>query len=516
MDPPTTSIDDLPPEMISELFEYLPLKDLAACSLVNKRWHSIFVSFKLHGLAVFDCHPFSSAPRMWFNSKQPIRETQRCDPAMFRRLEEKPLLSNLKQLALYGWTLNFELNKLGHRFPQLMHLQIKVNYLVENVNLNLPRLKVLALHFGDTSSPLSIDCPLLSTLSYNAWRGDANRLEVKHPETIRKLLMELVGQQLAPFKNIECLVTRQFETISKATLLSLSRLRELRYNVNIESAFWTEAHNGAGTADRLKRKLSEFLDEAKKLRGGDFRFTFAGFQLTKTMLEQIDFGVQVNARGEECVSNEYVYMKNYHLIEPDALHFVYRIDYNGLLSHSTGEFPCCFSQKFTDIQWVEATAKVQDADHFLSFLKSLRSLRRLELTNTGLGQKFYDQLPATAPSLTILYLGDGHCKDELQLNFDFIDKLSHLFDLSIEPELSLDSFLFLVRWLDKLAAGYFCVQSKEELYEITRDVAGPSEWRISKYQEVFEAVFESENSDEIANFFKTLQDETPERSAASD
>ena len=35
---PATSIEDLPPEMIFELFKYLHVEDLAICSMVNKRW----------------------------------------------------------------------------------------------------------------------------------------------------------------------------------------------------------------------------------------------------------------------------------------------------------------------------------------------------------------------------------------------------------------------------------------------------------------------------------------------
>ena len=156
--------------------------------------------------------------------------------------------------------------------------------------------------------------------------------------------------------------------ISKAILLMLPK----HYIKGIERVSEIVSCHGAGTVDRVKRTLSEFLNETKKLRGGDFRFTFAGFQLTKTMLDQIDFGVQIDeSTGRERVSTEYVYMKNYHLIEPGALQFVRSVNYNRLLNHVTGEFPR-FSQKFTGIKDVWATAKVKDADHFLLFLKSLR------------------------------------------------------------------------------------------------------------------------------------------------
>ena len=55
---------------------------------------------------------------------------------------------------------------------------------------------------------------------------DANLLHVKQPETIRKLETSMVNGELAPFRNVECLVTRQFEAIRKATLQSLPKLKE--------------------------------------------------------------------------------------------------------------------------------------------------------------------------------------------------------------------------------------------------------------------------------------------------
>ena len=53
----------------------------------------------------------------------------------------------------------------------------------------------------------SIDCPELNVLVYRE-TTNASLLKVKHPETIRKLETSMFGPKLAPFKNVECLVTR--------------------------------------------------------------------------------------------------------------------------------------------------------------------------------------------------------------------------------------------------------------------------------------------------------------------
>ena len=503
MSPPTkrtTTIEDLPPEMIYELFKHLPPKDLVAGSMVNKRWHFIYSNLRLHSLAAAD---FDDLFR-WHQSNQPIQKAEQCCPTMFLRLVEKPLLSNLKHLALGDSEFEFDLNKLN-RFQKLLHLEINY-YLHGKAYLNLPRLKVLVLQGWNHHCALSIDCPQLITLLYAGEEEDENLLKVKHPETIRKLKTDMVVPRwLASFKSVECLGTRRFEAISKATFISLPELRELHYDGDIEWVIAEGSRHGPGTVDRMKQKLNEFLDEAKKLRGNEFQFTFCGFRLTNVNVDQIDFGVQVHEEsGREYVHNEYIYMKNYQLIEPGAVEFVEHVDYTGLLSHVTGEFPLCFSHKFTNIRSVYATTKVQDPDHFLWFLKSLRFLIELWLEDTELAQEFYDQLPASAHSLFTLELRVGHCENELQLNFDFIGSFSYLSELVINSIISLELLPSLVRSVGKLELGRFDIRSREKIFKIYKWI-GSDEWAIKRADGVDESLFETENPDEILNFFDGLQ-----------
>ena len=496
----TACIDDLPPEMISKLFEYLPPKDLAACSMVNKLWHSIYAAFKLHRLAVVVDYTRGLGLIPSPSLNRPIPEAERCGPAMFFRLVEKPLLSNLKHLTLYGDDIEFDLNKLN-RFRRLVHLEINIP-LDGKVHLNLPRLRVLAFPEWKETCHLSIDCPELSTLLYRS--EDVKRLNVKHPETIRKLETNMVDPKwLAPFKCVECLVTRNFRAISRATLLSLPALRELHYNENIEMLVRYSLGNEVGKIDRMKRTLGEFLGEAKKLRGRDFRFAFAGLQLTNVNVDQIDFGAQVDELGEirrEWVSNEYVHMKNYHLIEPGALHFVQRVDYTRLLSCVTGEFPRCFSQKFTGIDWLQVNGVIEDAAHLLWFLKSLRFLRGLVLVDSVFSQEFYDQLPAVAHSLICLNL-EGDWKNELHLKFDFVSKFPHLAQLIIHQALSLESLASVLRSSAKLEDPFFGVLQKENRRLWVYKKRGSTVWTITEPgSKPRSKPFESENPGEIVSF----------------
>ena len=318
--PTKPTIEDLPILPIEIIFKHLHLKDLDACSRVNKRWRSIYADFKVNSLVAkgvsFYYHPQETK---WSYPDRKFEEKELCRPEELDRLADKPLLSKLQYLALCGESPAFDLDQLN-RFEQLVHLEINIEDLGSTkVSLKLPNLSVLACNRFNCRSPLSIDCPL-NVLVYIGEPEDANLLDVKHPETIRKLETNMTGPKLARFTNVEYLATEEFQVICKATLQSLPRLNELRYQICINSCLRGEVD----TIDRMKQALREFMGQVKRLRKDEFKFRFAGFQLNETVLDEIDFGVQVR-KGRERVSDSYVYMKNYQLIDPDAADCIYRL-----------------------------------------------------------------------------------------------------------------------------------------------------------------------------------------------
>lgn len=495
--------------MINELFRYLHPMDLAACSQVNRRWHSIYAGFRLHRLVAIDYESdFNDSNSRWKDTYQTIPEEQKCGADLFRRLAENPLLSNLKHLTLAGSKFEFDFNQLN-RFAQLIRLEINIFISKKTVHLNLPKLRVLSF-CGSLHSTISIDCPNLSEFTCNSY--SPGELNVKHPETIKKLNSRHLYWKLDPFKSVQCLVTQRFEVINKTTFVRLPALKELHFNRDLHCIFIDLTLSGV-TFNRMKQTLYEFLDQTKKLKGGDFQFTFAGFRLTKRMLNQIDFGVQVVQRFEgprEEIYNEYVYLKNYHLIEPDArLQFVYAVDYNRLFSISE-ELPCCFFEKFLDVDLVYAgISDAKDSDHLLWFLSSLRSPRRLHLRHAGLNQQFYDRLPVTVPSLGELFIKGFN---ELELNFEFIAKFPNLAGLSINQPLSLQSLSSLVGCSGKLAWSGFSIRLNElwcDVRKIRKDRQANSRredrgkvvktWKVTNFIPS-KTLFQTDNPDEILNF----------------
>lgn len=324
---------------------------------------------------------------------------------------------------------------------------------------------------------------------------------MKHPETVRKFETNIVGLKLDPFKGVECLVTKEFTMISKATLLSLPALKELHYNNCIRVLFlMMKLRNEVDPLARVKRTLKEFIGNVKFNKGSDFRFTFVGFQLTsRAKVDAIDFGVPNEDESEfsmQALSAECFYMKNWQHIDPDAtLDFICSLEYNLLMSHAPQELPWCVSQKFTRISCLAARYAVQDENHLLQFVKSQKILKKSELIKAKFSQEFYDQL-ASVGSLEELSFWEER-ENELKLNLDFISKFKRLIQLRISQDLSYESLTSLVKSLEKLEEGHFYLKRRwfsfEKIYNLKI-------FKVFKVDEKRQLVFETKNPDEFFSY----------------
>ena len=508
MDSSTTAIEDLPPEMINELFNHLPLKDLLACSMVNKRWHSIYSKFKLNSMAAI--YSLELSPWKWYETGNIMEDKEICLPDFFCDIVEKPIVSNLRYLALFAnFAFRMDLNKLN-RFSQLLHLEFDSYFRWLNkgkLHLNFPQLKVLAFHEYNGRSPVSVDCPKLDLLLYRGEPEGSNLLEVKQPETIRKLETDMFGEKLTPFKNVECLVTRRLQVIDKSTLLSLPKLRELHFKLEVRySEFF-------GAQEQLKKFLSDVrLFQASR----SFRFQLAGFDLSQEKLDRMDFSVPVVEEIEwrsvwECTQ---FCLNNIDLIDPsEPVELIHPVNYTALMRHFDGRLPNCFFQKFKGIEEVRAD-KIEDVDHFLSFLKSLSLLRKLRLKKTRLGQEFYDYLPTLAPSLYILELREH---GETGLNFAFLNNLSHLTCLEIDfigasPLQSMSSLFGAVGkslWAD---ICYYRINEETSfcVFEKSRDSIMWIMWSARSKDSSIDAIrsierFKTKKLEELLDFFERVK-----------
>lgn len=349
----------------------------------------------------------------------------------------------------------------GSVLSNLKHLEIIRWFVKEQIKLSLPKLKILAFHQPEkgflglscTYSVLTIDCPMLSVLAFpKEGYQNENLLDIKRPDTIKKLQTSMFGQELAPFKNVEHLVTNKLKVLNTSTLRLLPKLQELHYSVSIQKAIHVFKFRGSRFEKviQMKRKLKEFIKGAKKTRA-NFQFSFCGFPLDKMNVDEIDFGFQFQDERAKA-SNEYVYASNFHLLVPTKLDFIADINYT-LLASLDGVPERVWKslpEKFTHIHVVRTDCKIEDQNHFLRFLKSLRCLQKLYLFSSQLSQEFYEKLPESAYFLNQLEMGDSY-QNRNPLNFDFIENFSHLTQLSILCDVPRESKISLIKHIDKLS-----------------------------------------------------------------
>lgn len=477
----STTIDNLPPEMLCAVFEHLDLEDLVTCSAVNKFWHSVYSSsFKINRLVV--THLLDNFHDEW-HSEQAVRSETLCCPEKFPHLAALPLLSNLQHLKLNSRSLDFELDKLNE-FSQLVTLLFDFE-LRDDINLNLPKLEVLKFGFNYFNH-FSVDCPKLRVLIYEEG-AQSDRLDLKHPETVRRLETNMVGSKLDRFQNVECLVSSSFDAISKSTLQSLPKLNELHYGSVFTSQSQIEERDAV---------LRKFLNDLKTLRASDFKFIFAGFLLTSSeALDEIDFGDQ---------TIEWIYARNHQLVEGN-LEFLNYVNYNRFMRSVILEIPITFFKKLTGVRTLVIEDPVQDANHFLEFLNSLRSLKELRIKkNSGLDQVFFDLLPTSVRRLTELSI-----EEDYELNYNFLSLIPSLTDMGTS-ELSFKSLTSLIRSYGELRSCILSFNFKGRRFSIHRN---KKDFILNNTTYIFAAwILKTDDPDVILKYF----DELPDKSESED
>ena len=470
MNQPTTTIEDLPPEMIGELFKNLPLKDLIACSLVNKRWHSIFNDFKVHDLAVQDM--VLVGINKWTFPCSPFLDHELCDLNLFNRFARRPQLSNLNRLALLcdGPVSTNQLIQ----FSRLQHLEIHT----PGPTLNHPNLEVLVIHKRN-SDPLTINSPKLRVLAYEE---EQDLIRVVHPATIKKLDTDMLAPKLKQFLNVECLVTWDMNAINKATLQSLPSLKKLHFDLDIQDAFSLFSTNQTGSSlARMKRKLNKVLESAQRRAG--FEFQFAGFDATEIMANRIEFDVQRVQGQDETVFNESVYLRNFDRIQPNVLTFVRNLNYNLMMRNAAedqaGHLPAGFFEKFAGLDLVDAGGVIQNEQHFRWFLESARPLVTLYLNGSQLGVDFFGDLAKLHPSLQELHM-DALDQAARPVDLTFLKGLQELKTLQIRGVMSTEHVRMFIDLLDDLVSTqvYFEIECENKSV-FAEKVRHTREWRLS-------------------------------------
>ena len=419
---PLTSFDDLPTEMICELFKHLSLHDLISCKLVCKRFNSIVSSHSRMVRMVVD-RVFENLQGWYHSNRRTDEYLETCHQNLFLRHYNRPILSALKYLRLDTEIPEFDIDRLN-LFSGL--LQLDLNYsLSGRLTLKLESLEILKI-WQIQNAQLSIKCPKLRVLFCweEDWEEDQNQLSIKHPETIKELDSLNYARVIEPMKNLEVLKCHKLNAIGERTLQMLPKLKRLSYEDHLALLIFE-----SGSFEALKMVLEEFIRRRRAMKRSDLELYLDGVRVDDK-LDEIDFDpVRLANVGS---TSEHFHLKNYGRLQGGALDFVQQLNY-GLLMDAvgSGRLPDDFFDKFTNLDLLLVHRPV-DESQFLWFLRNLKSkLCRMELKNTGLSQAFYSALPSICSPFSI-QIEEEH---EMSLDCSFLNEMRCLINVKTNQEL---------------------------------------------------------------------------------
>lgn len=436
-------IDHLPDELFVLILNYVDLSDLFNNGkLVSKKWYSFISEMRFDELIVSRQFIYSNS---WFHTYKSInlknliqcRKFDFFDFDSFRRN-----FLNLKYLKIYCYTdrsaLDFErLN----RFERLIHLELGYageESAKQNLCLRLPNLEILKIknYFGQPDK-LIIDCPRLNVLSCFDL-DDVSIDQSTIASSIRHLEVKKFNHKLRKLVNLECLRWVNMSTELSCEFSSFTPrykdqlftfmpvgLKELHLNdEQIGDVFKLENDCRLCIGHFLKERIVQKRHHNLKIYLEDVRLS------TYKPIDEYKF----NARKYLTL-----FYENYEQLA-DRVPCYNQIDYDDLMQ-VFGEIPANFFRKFINIQKVRSK-NTKNPMHFYWFISNLYNLNDLHLYTPGLGQAFYNRLPAIAPRLTHFYLAE---RIDLELKYDFVLRFKVLIKFETSQSLPLDLTLSVMK-----------------------------------------------------------------------
>ena len=409
-------------ELYPLIFQYLDIHQLFSCKLVNKKFNQAVRDFKVKELS------FSTYRGCWSFNSRPISNQAYLDASKISILKN-PIdnFSHLRCLLLPANNVDIHLNDIN-KFSRLELLLIDLYRYEDDVHktIALPKLKVLHI-YPSKSTEIELDTPMLHSLRCHCSKIDMMnyvryqaKLKFKYPQELKRLIMETPVplfehfEDLSIFTNLSLLQT-DCSTGYDQTIASLPGLKEIRLQKD-----WFIGHNLDDLKDLLKQRLVQ--------RRLELKIYLMGILLDHDVVDQF---TQEKDRLTLKVRHYEKLAKNL---------AVTSIDYNRLIElirakFSTPRLPGDFTEKFSKIQEITVTAKIENESGLIELIKNCQCLNELQLKNSNLGQNFYEQLPSVCSINYLTILEDGNAG----LNFDFIGRMYFLRKFTTDQELSLST-----------------------------------------------------------------------------
>lgn len=410
----------------SFIFKNLDLDDIWTFRLVCKKFYSITKAYNISELIINN--PRFCDHAHWFSTTKPFSPLDQFDylkPDLLTNPAKN--LINLKYLRIYEFN-GMEL-KVLNKFTKLQILEIKTLDLTSYDRLQLPNLKSLSIQsmirFGE-SYDLVIDTPSLHSLNLEISTYFDNIVILKNCSSVKYLRVGYWDDKILRFQNLEHLEIHG--KVFYKDIIRLKNLKKLKIvigysNYELEQLSQFKKRNIELVVNGVRMKEININEELRNIFNGESqRLTF-----------------QLN---------------NYNNLEDD-LYFLKSFsqdELERLLTNYQPDLPA----KFSNIQHLYISKKMEKANEFAQFLSGCYNLHRLNIVRSSLDQEFYNQL-TIMKSLYALEIDES--MNGFNLNFEFLNKLPYLrefctdLDVILDENLNLNNFNRLKTFNFKIASN---------------------------------------------------------------
>lgn len=429
-------MDELPNEMLLEIFLKNPVDQILLCKQVCKRWFAVIDSMiRPSSLVIHDFYHYPILCK-WFATNEfvhdyPYRIYSR-SLAVLKFRPDQPMFSSLRRLYIHH--RDIAINSINC-LDRLEILEVNNSNFKgkKTIDINLPNLRVLSLDYIKSNvRDLTIDTPKLERFQCLAVFA---RVFVKHPESIKEFYSVSANWNyeetfLLKFVNLEHLYCKCQE-YDEQILLKFKHLKTFHFGYeNLEGLMQFKQQKAALN---LKDPQIYFLGIHSDA------FPLINLNMVEDWPEEINrfdwvnwvYGYRINAETIEFYASNY-----FHLA--DRPYNIRMVDWSLLesysLQHNFDGAPIELVKKLVSLDELELSGELRDSKQFVSLLRHCKYLRSFKVTAPFMSQSFFDEvLSEHCPVIESLTLYNQN-----QLNFDFLLKFKDLQNLTTKQQLSGD------------------------------------------------------------------------------
>ena len=408
--------NELPPEILSMIFNLLSVREKFNCIRVCRRWKAIILNLKLRNLVIAQDHlPVNESWSFTYEKVDCSSSIINLNLNLIESQLKREVFSSLKQLYIYTISLSYlsaSFVETLSKLELLERLEVPLVLLKSKTTLDLQCLKTLSIkqvHGGQ----LILKTPTLSKLRVQT--ACVQNFELIYPEMITHLECGEFAYNINSLVNLESLFCLSIIDLNEDFLLNLIKLKEIHFEHDHITFY-------------------NLLNQKRLFNRPDLNVFYQGLNNLEYLESNLNYGS--NALNED---NIRIYLKNYANVA-DHLIFINYINYNcwETVEEIDNQFiPPDFISKFVNLDAVLITEQIRNEFRLIDFLNSCFSFSFLKLNNSSLRDEFFAQLPLLCPTLRNLEIKDEPDRID-KLSFNFVFRLPYLTTISTNKRVTVE------------------------------------------------------------------------------